>query len=253
MMKQFINDLDLDVCAITETWLKEGDVIGRVALRPEGYEILSSPCPMRSGGGIAIIYKEDLKITKSHEYKFETCECTDFKNSFGQSSYTLGLFYRPDDHPFLAFLYDMVEYMENNITDKAEFLFLGDFNIHVNNLHDGKAVTFHDFLSSFGLQNHILFPMHKSQNTLDLVITHESVDMVSNFVQGEMISDHFAVLFDLHIPSRPKQERIIRFRQVKEIDVSKFATDLQAALMPLTSTALCELSVLVDGYNQAVE
>ena len=146
----------------------------------------------------------------------------------------------------------MVDYMENNITNKAEFLLLGDFNIHVNKLHDEKAVTFHDFLSSLGLQNHILFPMHKSQNTLDLVITHESVDIVSNFVQGEMISDHFAVLFDLHIPSRPKQEKIIRFRQVKEIDVSKFATDLQAALMPFTSTGFCELSVLVDGYNQAV-
>ena len=67
-----------------------------------------------------------------------------------------------------------------------------------------------------------------------------------------MISDHFAVLFDLHIPSRPKQEKIIRFRQVKDIDVSKFATDLQAALVPLTSASPCELSVLVDGYNQAV-
>ena len=66
---------------------------------------------MRSGEGIAIIYKEDLQITKSHEYKYGSCECTDFKIS------TLGLFYRPDDHPFLAFLNDMVDYMENNITD----------------------------------------------------------------------------------------------------------------------------------------
>ena len=156
---------------------------------------------MRSGGGIAIIYKEELKITRSHEYKFGTCECTDFKVSFGQSSYTLGLFYRPDDHPFLAFLNDMVDYMENNITNRAEFLLLGDFNIQVNKLHDEKAVSFHDFLSSFGLQNHILFLMHKSQNTLDLVITHENESIVSNFVHGEMISDHFAVLFDLHVPS----------------------------------------------------
>ena len=182
-MKQFINDLDLDVCAVTEAWLKEGDEIGRVALRPEGYEILSSPCPNRLWGGIAIIRKVDLKITKSHEYKFGTCECTDFKVSFGQSSYMLGVFYRLDDHPFLAFLNDMVDYMENNITSRAEFLLLGDFNIHVNKLHDEKAATFHDFLSSFGLQNHILFPMHKSQNTLDLVITHENVNTVSNFAR----------------------------------------------------------------------
>ena len=67
-----------------------------------------------------------------------------------------------------------------------------------------------------------------------------------------MISDHFAVLFDLHIPSRPKQEKMIRFRQVKDIDVSKFAMDLQAVLVPLISTNQFELSVLVDGYNQAL-
>ena len=112
LMKQFINDLDLDICAITETWLKEDDEIGKMALKPEGYEILSSPHPIRLDGGIAVIYKEDLKITKSQEYHFGTCECTDYKISFDHSSYTLDLFYRPDDHPFLAFINDMVEYMK---------------------------------------------------------------------------------------------------------------------------------------------
>ena len=175
----------------------------------------------------------------------------DFIISFDQSSYTLDLFYRLDDHPFLAFINDIVEYMENNITDRSEVLLLGDFNIDVNKLHEEEAVTFHDFLSSFGLQNHILFPMHKPQNILDLVITHESTKIVSNFMQGEMISDHLAVLFDLHIPSRSRQERIIKFRKVEEIDVNSFATDLQEAFIPLTSPDLDELSKLVDGYNQA--
>ena len=63
-MRQFINDLDLDICAITETWLKEGDEVGKAALKPEGYEILSSPCPIGLGGRIAIIHKENLQITK---------------------------------------------------------------------------------------------------------------------------------------------------------------------------------------------
>ena len=94
LMKQFINDLDLDICAIKETWLKESDEISKTALKPEGYEILSSLCPIRLGGGIAIIYKKELQITKSHEYQFETCECMDFKISFDQCLYTLGLFYR---------------------------------------------------------------------------------------------------------------------------------------------------------------
>ena len=141
-MKQFINDLDLDICAITETWLKEDDEIGKAALKPEGYEILSSPHLTRSGGGIAVIYKADLKVTKSWEQHFGTCKCTDYKISFDHSSYSLGLFYRPDDNLFLTFVNDMVEYMENNITDKSEFLLLGDFNIHVNKLHEEEAITF---------------------------------------------------------------------------------------------------------------
>ena len=54
LMEQFSNDLDLDICAITDTWLKEDDEIGKAASKPEGYEILSSPHPIRLGGGIAV-------------------------------------------------------------------------------------------------------------------------------------------------------------------------------------------------------
>ena len=91
-MKQFINDLDLDICAITENWLKEDDEIGKAALKPEGYEILSSPHPLRLGGGIAVIYQEDLKVTKSREHHFGTCKCTDYKISFDHSSYSWACF-----------------------------------------------------------------------------------------------------------------------------------------------------------------
>ena len=44
LMKQFISNLDLDICAVTETWLKEGDEVVKAALKPVRYEILSSPC-----------------------------------------------------------------------------------------------------------------------------------------------------------------------------------------------------------------
>ena len=71
----------------------------------------------------------------------------------------------------------------------------------------------------------------------DLVITHESTEIVSNFRQREMISDHFAVLFNLHIPSRSRHERLIKFRKVKEIDATSFATDLQKAFIPLISSS----------------
>ena len=36
LLKQFINDLDLVICAITEVWPKEGDNMGKAALNPKG-------------------------------------------------------------------------------------------------------------------------------------------------------------------------------------------------------------------------
>ena len=35
-MKQFFNDLDLDIYAITKTWLKEGDKVGKATLKLGG-------------------------------------------------------------------------------------------------------------------------------------------------------------------------------------------------------------------------
>ena len=56
----------------------------------------------------------------------------------------------------------------------------------------------------------------------------------------------------MYIPSKPRHERIIKFRKVKEKDVSRFATDPWKALIHLTFPDLDELSKLVDSYNQVV-
>ena len=64
-----------------------------------------------------------------------------------------------------------------------------------------------------------------------------------------MILDHFAVLFNLHTPPRPRHERLIKFRKVKEIDASSFATDLRKTFIPLTSSNIDELTKL-GGWLQ---
>ena len=62
LIKQFINDLDLDICAITETWLKEGDKVEKVTLKPYGYEVFSSLHLSRLHGGIGTIHKEIYEL-----------------------------------------------------------------------------------------------------------------------------------------------------------------------------------------------
>ena len=46
----------------------------------------------------------------------------------------------------------------------------------------------------------------------------------------------------MHVPSKPRREKIIIFRKVKEIDACNFAVDLQKAVIPLSFPDLDELS-----------
>ena len=58
----------MDVCAVTETWLKQTDInsMAHREVPPEGYNIISHSRPDdRPGGGVAIVYRDNVKV-KDH-------------------------------------------------------------------------------------------------------------------------------------------------------------------------------------------
>ena len=59
----FINHTKADLCALTETWLKEGptDSVVRGALTPPGYKLQCIERKNKRGGGVAILYNGNLK------------------------------------------------------------------------------------------------------------------------------------------------------------------------------------------------
>ena len=89
---------------------------------------------------------------------------------------------------------DFVDYMECNINIPGEH---GDFNIHSNKESHQNTITFKDALDSFGLENQIGFPTHHLQNTLDLTITNERGQAITNNTQGQLFSDHHLIFFKL--------------------------------------------------------
>ena len=56
---------NLDLCILTETWIKEGDNVIPTSLCPGGYKSLSIPRHDKVGGGTAIIYKSKFNISKA--------------------------------------------------------------------------------------------------------------------------------------------------------------------------------------------
>jgi hypothetical protein len=58
------------------------------------------------------------------------------------------------------------------------------------------VINFNNFLDCFNLHNFVNLSTHKSGSSLDLCFSEET-KLIINVEQGEMFSDHHAVLFDI--------------------------------------------------------
>ena len=64
-----LNDSNIDICAITETWLKIDDDLIMKMVPPPNYNIHSKPRRTgRQGGGSALVYKKHINVTHKGNY-----------------------------------------------------------------------------------------------------------------------------------------------------------------------------------------
>ena len=71
----------MDVCAITETWIKQEDKTICNTLLDKGYLIKSIPRCDQTWGGVAMVYRSDLAFDEHQKYYFKAMECTNYKLS----------------------------------------------------------------------------------------------------------------------------------------------------------------------------
>ena len=65
-------DNDLALCALTKTWNKEDDDMTQYAICPLSYKAISVPRYNRTGGGIAVMFKDTVSVKCESVYKFES-------------------------------------------------------------------------------------------------------------------------------------------------------------------------------------
>ena len=53
---------NINVCALTETWIKEDDMLTLNRMCPKGYDSISIQRSDKAGGGLAVAYKKDLNV-----------------------------------------------------------------------------------------------------------------------------------------------------------------------------------------------
>ena len=175
-----ITEANAALCALTETWIKEEDDTRPLQLCPSGYKCISIPRKVRSGGGLALIYCDNINLKIEKEYSFNTVECADFSIKLPSKTIHLGLIYRPPDGIVLQFCQELTTYLEQHINTTGDTLLMEHLNIHTNDPESQDTITFDDTIESLGLRNQVSFPTHRLQNTLHIIIMAEDFSIISD-------------------------------------------------------------------------
>jgi exonuclease III len=251
----YVIDHDVDVVALTETWLKADDQdnaksIGDVT--PDGYTFKHVARSGRKGGGVGLLFRKTLSV-KVTPVKVKSFECMDACITTGGVTLRIIVVYRL--HPKFRknginsnlFFEEFADLLSKQILLPGQLIFLGDFNIHWNKPTDTATMKLNDIIDSYGLRQHVHQPTQTCGNTLDLVITRHDDDVICDVAVSDMISDHAIVDIKLAVskPGRPKKK--VSYRKYRAIDINQLRTDILEC--DLTVSPSSALDQLVEQYD----
>lgn len=234
---------NVDVNIITESWLDDSDQVKEGELKPNGYQLKKVCRQERSGGGIAIIHRENVQVRPvKHPQMPTSFEVLETHTTTGNQTICLLTVYRsqrpdPSCHiPMSVFFNEFRSLMYKYITSPNKLLIVGDFNIHMDEVNDLDTKNFQRILNELDLQQHVLEPTHIDGHILDLAITRNCDTLISNISVDMKISDHFIVLFNVSMQKPPPLRKLMKIRKFKAINIESFKSDLVKCIGPASVT-----------------
>ncbi|XP_072022539.1 uncharacterized protein [Amphiura filiformis] len=253
----------LDILAVTEAWLtgdhRDNHALADIKVTLPGYEVHCAPRTARRGGGICIIHRKEFQVKEYTAANFQSFESVDLLiTSTNQSSFRLLTVYRPhrskvNPISMKQFFSDFSLLLEDLSVYPGKFAVVGDFNIHVDDLNDSDASTMLNILASADLVQHVKESTHKHGHTLDLIISRQCDDLVSDpitVIRG-LRSDHYAVCCAINV-SRPQLSKlVIRSRKLRDINRDDMQNDIKSSCL-FDDAEDRDPSTLVKKYNSVL-
>ena len=257
-MFELLSDKGIDVCFLTETWLRKSDTSKIAEIKDLGYGIIHQSRPGR-GGGVAIAFKKHMTITRARTKSYKSFELIEgmLKSSTGKLL-RLCCIYRSCTAKLATmsqFLLDFDEYMDNLTHLHGTPIIAGDFNIHLENQSNSDTIKFQSLLSNYGMAQHCTSKTHIAGGTLDLVLTRqntcESLEITNlETVKTLTASDHYLVKFNCSFQHILGKERTLRSgRKIKDIDINAFRSDIQLSIISDTEK-LKDCNSAMNLYNE---
>ena len=245
--QQYLTQHDINICAVSETWLKEDiepETLWEIV--PQGYKIYSTPYRTgKQGGGLALVCKQKLKTDMVNINENITAMELDIYNSkTAMHIIILALVCCLPNTSVLQFCNELSDVLEEMVNIRGEMIMIRGFNIHMDINDDPNTITFNGFLDSFNLHNHVNFPTHKSLHYVDLVITNTNWNIMHTVKQGQMSSDHNFIDCSLHTEKPKPKTKTVKYRKLKNTDIKTLGEDMGEA-----ANNCSDLVALVDMYN----
>ena len=113
------------------------------------------------------------------------------------------LIYRSPSSSLFSFLDDLSSILE--FFTSVNTVVLGDFNIQINNekhasLSLNELIFEYTNLIIYSLTQHVCFTTNTNSNTIEFFLYLADSKLISYPSQSYLISDQFAILFDLNLP-----------------------------------------------------
>ena len=231
---ELISDQKIDICLLSETWLCKGDTSKLSEIKELGYNTYHYSRPGR-GGGVAILYKKNLRLTKRKTKAFKSFEHIECSMQSNNGIVRLTSIYRSPSAALSCitdFLSDFDRYLEELMHLPGKIIITGDFNIHMENKEDPDTKKFTSLLERYGLIQHVSFSTHVNGGTLDLVLTRSNTCDQLNLSnleghQTHTTSDHILLSFTCTLNPDKKCARMQKSgRKINGIDIDSFKTDI---------------------------
>ena len=222
-----IIDKNIHVFCLTETWLKEGQSSLITSFVPDTHIFHHIPRPKGRGGGVGIVISKNFDNVKAFNRFNDQFESIELHATYQKTKMVFNVIYRPPNGKVA----DFIPIFEKHILELEEkeknVIYLGDFNIHMDNINNNDTKKMNTLLETFSLKNLIVSPTHKLGHILDLVIINKNLDMVKNtIVDSILFSDHKPIFFNVDLEIKQKVHKVIRFR----IPNQNFPENLNLAL-----------------------
>ena len=226
IIKSLICDQNLDICMMTETWLRK-DISESSKIKemtPKSYNFYHIPRDNKIGGGVGILIKKTYTASIINQQVFRSFEYMSMKVTRKNKCMQLIIVYRPPDTSKRIFIEEFGSFLDS-LFENRNILICGDFNIHMDNNADNSVREFVELLDSHDLENIVNEPTTLSNHIIDLVIQNKSNKIVSDLeVEPERATSsiHRQVLFSINIWNSENVKKKITFRTKRNFDADGF-------------------------------